>query len=413
MPIIVPQAGAPVSPVTVDQIVAVVNNEVITQNQLDKRVSLLLQRLTAHHVALPPRQLLARRVLSQMVLQRLELQYAHRLGIRIGQNQLQRAEAALAARNHMTVPRFEQAVTTQGFTRKSFRERLRVELTIRELVDRRISQSVTVSRHAVDRFLAQAQAAAGSRYRIAEITLPVPTAADQAHRQQVLHQAQSLLAKIEGGEPFSQAAIAYSQDPHALAGGSLGWRTTSRLRPRFVRAAQSMTVGQVRLIAGHDAYYIIKLNGKKNGVSGPLQAEARLREIVLRPSKVVSDLTVHEKLKALKARIAHGERFATVARAYSEGDAAPRGGLLGWVRVAMLPPALADAAAKLPFHTVGGPYATDHGEAIIEVLGRRARSGMTRDEARRLLRMRKGNALYVRWLQTLRDEAYVRYPGRD
>ena len=411
MPIIVPQAGAAVRPVTVDKIVAIVNNAVITQNELDKRVALLLQRLATRHVAPPPRNLLARKVLSQMVLQRLELQYAKRLGIRISRSQLRHAEKSLAARNHMTLAQFKDAVARQGFGVRGFRRRLRVELTIRELVERRISRSVTVSRRAVNRFLARARAADGARYRISEITLTVPATASQARRQNVLRRAQAIVSKIRGGDPFSQAAIAYSQDPHALEGGSLGWRTAARLPARFVRAARTMTVGQVRLLAGHGAYYLIKLRGKKAGAAGPVRTEVRLREIVLRPSKFISDSAVRQKLKALKARILHGQRFATVARAYSEGPSAQRGGSLGWVSLSELPPALAKATSQLAPHAVGGPYVIPQGQALIEVMGRRQRSGMTREEARRLLRMRRGSALYVRWLQTLRDDAYVRYPG--
>ncbi len=411
MPIIVPQAGAASHPVTVDQIVAIVNNAVITQNELDKRVSLLMRRLAARHVALPPRRLLARKVLSQMVLQRLELQYAKRLGIRISRSQLRHAEKDLAARNHMTLAQFEEAVAGQGFSPRGFRRRLRVELTIRELIERRISRSVTVSRRAVNRFLARARAADGDRYRISEITLTVPATASQMRRQKIYRRARAVLAKIRGGEPFSQAAIAYSQDPHALEGGSLGWRTAARLPARFVRAARAMTVGQVRLLTGHAAYYLIKLRGEKAGVAESVRAEVRLREIVLRPSQFLSGSTVHEKLKALKARISHGQHFATVARAYSEGPSALRGGSLGWVSLSELPSTLAKAASRLPLHTVGGPYVIPQGQALIEVTGRRQRSGMTREEARRLLRMRRGSALYVHWLQTLRDDAYVRYPG--
>ncbi len=405
-------APAATRPITIDKIVAVVNNEVITQNELDKRVSLLMKRLAARDVTVPPRRLLARKVLSQMVLQRLELQYAHNIGIRVGAAQLKHAEASLAARNHMTVPQFEQAIASEGFTPASFRRRLRTELTIRALVMRRISRSVVVTRRAVDRFLAQARAADGSRYHIAEITLQLPVAADAAQRQAVRAKAQRILAKIRAGEAFSQAAIAYSQDPHALEGGDVGWRTASRLRPAFVRALRDMKTGDVRLVAGHGAFYLIKLKGKRAGVKGPAREQVRLREIVLRPSRRMSVLAVREKLKSLKARLAHGAHFKTLARAYSEGSAATRGGSLGWVGVAALPPALAAAARHLPLHAVGGPYATDQGQALIEVTGRRMRAGMTRAEARRLLRMRKGNALYVRWLQTLRDDAYVRYPGR-
>jgi len=156
------QAPVAPRPVTIDKIVAVVNNEVITQNQLDRRVSLLIKRLAARDVTVPPRHLLARKVLSQMVLQRLELQYAHNIGIRVSRAQVKHAETSLAARNHMTLPQFEQAVAAEGFTPAAFRRRLRTEITIRTLIMRRISRSVIVTQRAVDRFLAQARAADGT-----------------------------------------------------------------------------------------------------------------------------------------------------------------------------------------------------------------------------------------------------------
>ncbi|MHB1512177.1 MAG: peptidylprolyl isomerase [Acidiferrobacter sp.] len=407
-----PQASAAIHPVTIDKIVAVVNNEVITQKELDKRVSMLLKQLAARGVAVPPRHLLARKVLSQMVMQRLELQYAHNIGIRVSATQLKHALVQLAAHNHMTVPEFQQAVASEGFTLTDFQRRLRTELTIRELVMRRISQSVVITRRAVDRFLAETRAANGARYRVAEITLQLPAAADAAQRRAVEARARKILAKVQGGEPFSQAAIAYSQDPHALEGGEMGWRTASRLPRSFLEPLRAMTTGDVRLVSGHGAYYLVKLKGKRAGVKGPAQEQARVREIVLRPSRQMSATMVREKLKALKARLAQGADFASLARAYSQGSAAVRGGSLGWVSVASLPPGLAAAVKHLPLHTVGGPFATAQGQTLIEVTARRVRAGMTRSEARRLLRMRKGNALYVRWLQTLRDDAYVRYPSR-
>ncbi len=406
------QAPVATHPITIDKIVAVVNNEVITQNQLDRRVSLLVKRLAARDVTVPPRHLLARKVLSQMVMQRLELQYAHNIGIRVSRAQVKHAEAALAARNHMTVPQFQQAVTSEGLSPADFRRRLRTEITIRTLIMRRISRSVVVTRRAVNRLLAQTRAADGTRYHVAEITLQFPVAADTSARAAVRKQARHILKKIRAGEPFSQAAIAHSEDTHALEGGDIGWRTAAHLRASFARALRQMKSGDVRLVAGRGAYYILKLKGKRAGLKGPLHEQVRLREIVLRQSRRVSMLIAHEKLKALKARLAHGAHFKTLARAYSQGSTAARGGSLGWMTITGLPPAVAEAARHLPLHVVGGPYATARGQALIEVTARRMRAGMTRHEARRLLRMRKGNALYVRWLQTLRDDAYVRYPSR-
>lgn len=409
MPFVLTQ---PVSaqPITIDKIVAIVNNGVITQTELDRRVALLLSRLKGRHVALPPHRLVARRVLAQMVLERLELQYAKRIGIRVTRAQVRAAKAELAARNHMSTAQFNQALASQGFTPKGFRKRLRTEITIRDLIEARISRDITVSRAAVSRLIAQEDAAAGKRYRLAEIALTIPRTADNAARLAVINKARTILARIKDGERFSQAAIAYSQDQYALQGGRLGWRTTAHLRPIFLRAAATMSPGDVRLVQGQGAVYLVKVLGVKGGHEGPAHLQVRLREIVLRPSPTASIATIHEKLKAIKSRIAHGQKFASLARAYSQAQSAVGGGLLSWVSPRALPSGLSGPAQSLPLHTVGGPYVIPHGQALIEVVGRRLRRGLTRAQALSVLRMRKGNALYVRWLQTLRDDAYVRYP---
>ncbi|MHB1566823.1 MAG: peptidylprolyl isomerase [Acidiferrobacter sp.] len=407
-----PPTPVPGHPVTIDKIVAIVNNGVITDAELNRRVALLRARLASEHVPQPPRGLLRRRVLSQMVVERLELQYAQRLGIHVTNAQVDRAQVSLAARNHMSLDQFRQALAGQGLTIAQFRHRLRTELIIRELVQRRISRSVVVSNASVRRFVAAAQAGSGSRYRLSEITLTIPAAASPLQREAVIARARRLLAKIKNGERFSEAAIDASEDQYALAGGNLGWRPASRLRPLFVRAVGQLPVGSVVLVHSQNTVYILKLDGRKVGQRAVAIPQVRLREIVLNPSGVASLVTVHEKLKDLKARIARGQKFSAVARAYSEAASAMRGGRTGWISIRALPPTLVGPAESLPLHTVSGPYADGRGQALIEVVARRVHAGMTRAEARRLLRMRKGSALYVRWLQTLRDDAYVRYPGR-
>ncbi|MDA8390650.1 MAG: peptidylprolyl isomerase [Gammaproteobacteria bacterium] len=400
-------------PVTIDKIVAIVNNGIITQSELDQRVKLLAERLSAQHVSLPPERLLRRRVLGQMVMERLELQYAKRIGIHISAAEVAAAEATLAARNHMSVAQFEHALSTEGFTPHAFHQRLRRELTIRALIERHISRGVTVSKASVDRFMAEERAAAGSRYKIAEITLSVPATAGQAARSRILARAHKIADGIAAGQAFSQAAIEHSEDQHALEGGQLGWRRADHLRPLFVHAVSRMKIGEVRVLAGRDAVYLVKLENEKQGKQPPATWQVRLREIILRPTVRMSGAMVREKLKDLKLRIQGGQSFGALARAYSEAGNALQGGRTGWVSLASLPPTLAQAAQSLPIGQVGGPYAMGQGQILIQVESRRLRHGLTRSAAKRLLRMRKGSTLYVRWLQTLRDDAYIRYMRND
>jgi peptidyl-prolyl cis-trans isomerase SurA len=279
------------------------------------------------------------------------------------------------------------------------------------LVQRRISRSVVVSNASVRRLLAESRAGSGSRYHLSEITLTIPATASRFQRQAVLARGRRLLAKIKNGERFSEVAIADSDDQDALAGGNLGWRRAAQLPPLFVRTVKRLPVGSVVLAHTRNTVYILKLDGRKIGQPAVAIPQVRLREIVLDPNSVTSLVTVHEKLKDLKARIMHGQKFGAIARAYSEAASAMRGGRTGWISIRDLPPSIAAPAQSLPLHVISGPYADGRGQALIEVLARRVHTGMTTAEARRLLRMRKGNALYVRWLQTLRDDAHVRYPG--
>ncbi len=402
-----------VQPVTIDKIVAIVNNGIITQTHLDRRVKLLAERLSAQNMAPPPERLLRRRVLNQMIMERLELQYAKRIGIRVTAAEVAAAEATLAHRNHMSVAQFEHALATEGFTPHAFHRRLERELIIRDLIERRISRGVTVSKTSVERFMAEERAAAGSRYKVSEITLSVPGTAGQAERARILARGRQIAAHIAAGESFGQAAIAHSDDQHALEGGQLGWRAADHLRPIFVHALTGMRVGEVRVLAGHDAVYLLKLDNRKKGKPQPATLQVRLQEILLQPSAAAPASILPEKLKHLKARIERGEKFSVVARAYSEAASAMEGGKTDWLTVTSLPPALEQAAQSLPVGKLGGPYAMGQGQMIIRVLDRRLRHGLTRATAERLLRMRKGSALYVRWLQTLRDDAYIRYIHHD
>ncbi len=400
-------------PLAADRIVAVVNDEVITHYELRSRLDSALAQLQRQGTALPPRSVLESQMLERLVMDKVQLQFAREVGLRVDDAQLDQALQRIAANNKLSLPQFRAALEKDGIAFANFREEIRAEMTIARLREREVDSRIFISESEIDNYLAGASGTgnSGEEYQIAHILLRAPESASPEQIQQLRAKTEQVVERLKKGEDFAQLAAAYSDAPDGLHGGDLGWRSLDRLPAMFAEVGGKLQVGQVSpVLRSSNGFHLIKLLGKRGGGAMPAVQQTHARHILIKVNELVSEPDARHKLESLRERIKHGESFAELARLYSQDGSASKGGDLGWIYPGDTVPEFEQAMNRLAPGELSGPVQSPFGFHLIEVLDRRVQdvsSDRQRAAARQTLRDRKRDEAYQDWLRQARDRAYV------
>jgi len=410
-----PRAATP--PATaLDRVIAIINDDVITESELNRRMAETKTQLEQQKIARPPDDVLQRQLLERMTVERLQLQIASRRGITVTNTEIDRAVERIAARRKMTSEEYIAALKKEGSDPKEFRDEVQNQLIIQRLVDREINNRVTVSDAEIEYVMRQLTGGgqANQEFEIAHIFITVPEAASPAAIQKSRETAEKARAAIEAGEPFGQVAATYSQGQEALRGGELGWRKAGQLPDMYLDALKALEPGQVSaVLRGPNGFHIVKLMDRRGGVEHKTITQTHVRHILLKSSEIQSLAEAKSKLLLLRERVINGDDFAALARAHSEdGLSAAAGGDLGWVNPRQLVPEFEQVMNELKPGALSQPVETPFGVHLIQVLERREQDvseQTTLANARQQIHARKAEEMYQDWVRRLRDEAYVEY----
>ncbi|HVK53641.1 MAG TPA: peptidylprolyl isomerase [Burkholderiales bacterium] len=396
-----------------DRIVAVVNEDIITLNELNQRKRQVLRQLQKQGTPVPAEDVLSRQVLEHMISNRVQIQLARESGIKADDTMLDRTLQRIAQENGMNLVDFRAAIEKDGMDFKSFREDIRNEILLTRLREKEVDNQINVSETEVEsEFALEATRSTQEKeYRLQHVLVMVP---DKATPQQIytkrvrVEQAAAALAR---GVDFGQVAATYSEASDALSGGNLGWRTSNRLPSLFLDALSKMKLGEVStVLKSPNGFHIFKLAEQRTRAGAPLVTQTQVRHILLRPKDGVSDAELRQRMEAIKARIASGADFAELARTQSEDGSAPRGGDLGWISPGETVPEFEQAMNDLKPGQLSNPVQSPFGWHLIQVQERRQGelSGEKRKMAiRQALRARKADEAFQDWLRQIRDRAFV------
>lgn len=396
-----------------DRIAAVVNEEVILQSELDRAVKNISAQYANQPGQLPPREVLERQVLERLVLVRLQVARAAETGIRVSDDELNNAVAAVAQQNNVTVDALRQRLAAEGMSFSDFRNSIRDEITVQRLRQSFGQSRVQVSEAEVD--AAIAAQANNTQYHLAHILVGVPdgaTAEQIATGQKKIEGVKGLVDRNE--LDFSAAAVRYSDSPNALEGGDLGWRSLDEIPGAFAQMLKTMTPGQVvGPIRGPSGFQLLKLVEVRDGsqTAAKTVTEYHARHILVRVTAVQDAAAAKAKIDTLRARIAGGADFVAVAKESSEdANSKGEGGDLGWFEANAFGPAFGKEVLATADGTVSAPFRTEAGWHILQRVGERqtdVTSTTQRAQVRETIFRRKVEDEYTRYLQELRGDAYV------
>ena len=409
-------ASAPVS-ADLDRIVAVVNSDVITEYELEQRVHTVAINLRRQNIQLPPMDALRQQVLERLITERAILQRARQTGIRVDDQMVNASIEQIARQNNLTVDELSQKLLADGVTFSAFRNEIRDEITTQRLRAREVDEKIDIPESEVDAYLAQQAGFTGSdvmEYHVAQILLPVQTAAEDA---QVRQTADSIADRARKGEDFSQLAAAYSRSNDALEGGDMGWLAQQDIPAPFWEAMRGhIDSGAVYIARSQHAYHVVKLLARRNGVEAKLAGgpvvRTHARHILMFVSDITPEADVIRRLNDIKHRVETGQAdFATMARLNSVDATATRGGDLGWLQAGDTVPEFEAAMNKLQPGQISDPIKTNYGYHLIQIVERRTdKEGnpeRMRIAARQNLRQKKLAEATYNWQRELRDEAFV------
>lgn len=398
-----------------DKVVAVVNNEVITQLELNQRVDTAIAQLKSSGTAAPPRAQVENQVLDRLVLERIQLQVARETGLRVDDLVLQRALQTIADNNKISLSELRRAVENrEKIPWERFREDIRNEITLSRLREREVDSRITVSEGEVDAFMASPQGATrGREFLVSHILLRAKDGASEQDWRQLQTRAAEVTKLVAQGDDFGKLAAAFSDAQDAMQGGSLDWRAADRLPALIADRLSQMKKGDVspviRSTAGLHIFKLVDVRDVGNTKQQQVE-QTHARHILLRTTDVPNEAEAQRRLQSLRERVLAGTDFAELARANSSDVTAARGGDLGWLSPGETVPEFERAMNALKPGELSGVVQSPFGWHLIQVLERRmadVTEERRRQEARFSLRERKAQESYEEWLRQLRDQAYV------
>lgn len=401
---------------SVDFIVAVVNSEPITYQEVQS-LSLRLQReAAAQGRPIDPAQVRPL-ALEQLINEKAQIQQARDAGIVIDEAALDQAEESVALNNQITREVLRDRLQQDGISVGVFREQLRNQLLVTRVREREVQARVRVSDIEVAQFLQeqlQAQAAqVPANLNLAMILIAVPENSTEAQVKPLQALAQDVAQRAVGGESFAELAQTFSQTADRGAnGGAMGLRPADRYPELFVQAAAALPVGGVSEVFRSGAgFHVLKVLERQQAPATLMVTQTRARHILLRTGPQLSQTQALAQLGDLRADIVSGRAdFAEAAKRLSEDGSAEQGGDLGWASPGMFVPEFEQVMDRLRPGQVAEPLVSRFGVHLIEVTDRRdapMSEEAQRELARNVLRENKLDEAFVAWAEDVRSRAYV------
>jgi peptidyl-prolyl cis-trans isomerase SurA len=411
--LLLPSQSINAAEVLLDRIVAIVDDGIIMQSELEQRTDIIREQLQARNTRIPPGNVLRNQVLNRLIIESLQKQLAERQGIRISESQLNLAISNIAAQNGMSIDQFRDALIAEGRDYNAAREQIRDELLLQSVQQNMVNRRIRVSAQEIENFLnsEEGQSRVSAEYNLGHILVSVPSQASPEIIQRAEQKAQSIYKRLSDGADFSEEAIANSDAPNALNGGDLGWRKVSELPEALAKATKKLQVGEFsKPVRSPSGFHILLAKDQRGG--DILLVEQRLvSHILIKPSEIRTPAQAQQQINDLYNRIQNGENFADLAREFSDDPGSgSEGGSLGWTQSGQMVPEFEQVMNSTPIGGVSEPFESRFGWHILTVLDKRTEDmaeQMQENRARAAIQKRKFNEELSTWLREIHSQAYI------
>ncbi|QIL82384.1 molecular chaperone SurA [Diaphorobacter sp. HDW4A] len=405
-----------------DFIVAVVNSEPITNNDVQIRMERVRAQMASQGAGQqqPPESVLAKEVLERLIMEKIQIQNAKEMGLKVDDFAVSQAVKSVAQQNKIAEEDMYRRLAQDGISKEQFRGELRNQMLAQRLREREVDSRVKVSETDIDQYLSEQRSTSNSAAAVSPeinlghilIAVPEGASADTVEAQRV--KADKLTQEIRSGKDFSEAARASSNAADAAQGGLMGLRPADRYPDLFVNATQNAAVGSVvGPIRSPAGFHILKVVDRSVSGVPSVAVQSHVRHILLRMGAKQSEQQAAQRLEDYRHRIESGQAtFEALAREYSQDGSAQNGGDLGWAGPGRYVPEFEQVVESLQPGQISQPLLSRFGMHLIQLLDRREVKLSQREQremVRDVVREKKLEEAYNNWMQETRSRAYVEF----
>lgn len=397
-----------------DSIVAVVNEGVVLESQLNTQIAIVKQRAEKDGFELPERKIIEEQILEQLILEEIQLQRAERIGILISDQMLNGAISMIAEQNNTSFEKIPDMLARDNIDYGDFRRDLRKQLTLEQLRDIDVISRITASNRELNQCLeiVENNIVNDSEYNLSHILISVPESATADQYSKAENEAYEVINQLDSGSNFNEMAITYSDSETGLDGGSLGWRKGNQLPTLFLDVVGTLEKQEFsQPIQSVSGFHIIKINDVRQNIRRSEIEQTEVRHILVIPNQIIDNETAKQKLEEAREQILNGENFGELAKLLSEDPGSvDEGGSMGWSSPGIFVEEFEKVVGRTEIGQISQPFQSRFGWHILEVTGRRTYDNTEDLKELNCMQQIKNSKIANEtelWLRRIRDEAFV------
>ena len=306
----------------VEEIIARINNDIITRSDLERSREQMLGELRQQYGQQAEQRFAEREkdLLRDLVDQQLLLQKGKDLGITADTETIKRLDEMRKQMSLETMEDLEKAAQQQGVSFEDFKQNVRNGIITQMVISREVGSRISLTQEEVQKFYQEHQAELGTaeQVRLSEIMVSTEKAGDDPAALTAAEQkAQQLLEQVRGGANFEEVAKQSSDAPTAPQGGDLGYFKRGMLARQLEDKAFAMKVGEVSdVVRTRQGFLVLKVTQHQEAGVPPLkQVEPRIQEAVYLQK-------LQPALRAFLTRLRE-EAYIDIKQGYADSGASP------------------------------------------------------------------------------------------
>jgi peptidyl-prolyl cis-trans isomerase SurA len=393
----------------IDRVYVVVNEDVVTQSEVERALQNAIYDLRSRGGSVPPLLELKSQVAKELVTKTVQYQQAMKLGIRVNDDEVIAAIKNIADRNNLSMRGLREEIEKTGRSYDQYRQELIHQLLIQKLIEQEVTRYIRISETDIHEYLKMAP----DEYDEVEYKLAHVLVAKKESEISARSIANDVYDRIVDGAPFDLIAAELADSDLVAERSDLGWRSAGQLPELFLEFVRVLPVGGISPpIQSKNGFHILRLNGKR-GKGNYVVEQKRVRQILLVETDIRDTDATLQQILHIYQRITAGEDFANIAK-FQSSDPRSRalGGDIGWVGPGDLAPELERALALLTLGELSAPVQTKYGYHLIQITDQRNHEigdQHQRAKARIEIKSEKFNQQYEVWKKELLSKAWIEY----